>query len=155
MRTGLIACFSLGLVAAGLSLSACATPIAPPAVVAPSPAMAALDAAARDYVALTLEIGEREPGYVDAYYGPADWAEAAKANPRTVVQLSAAAAALSARLNATPTDGLDRQGVQRRAYLLAHVSAASARLRMLAGEKMGFADEAEALFGVRPELKPL
>ena len=29
-----------------------------------------LDAVARDYVALTLEIGEREPGYVDAYYGP-------------------------------------------------------------------------------------
>lgn len=155
MRARLIACLSLGLAVTGLSLSACATPVAPPAAVAPSPVMAALDAAARDYVALTLEIGEREPGYVDAYYGPADWAEAAKANPRTVAQLSAAAAALSARLNAVPTEGLDRQGVQRHAYLLAHVSAASARLRMLAGEKMGFADEAEALFGVRPELKPL
>lgn len=155
MRTRLLACLSLGLAVAGLSLSACATPAQPPVVAAPSPAMAALDAAARDYVALTLEIGEREPGYVDAYYGPADWAQAAKANPRTVAQLSAAAADLSARLSAVPTDGLDREGVQRRAYLLAHVSAASARLRMLAGEKMGFADEAEALFGVRPELKPL
>ncbi|MCR2346216.1 hypothetical protein NSP34_25530, partial [Salmonella enterica] len=27
--------------------------------------------------------------------------------------------------------------------------------RMLQGEKLGFADEAEALFGVRPELRPL
>lgn len=156
MRTRMLACLSLaGLAVAGLSLSACATPASPPAAVAPSPAMAALDAAARDYVALTLEIGEREPGYVDAYYGPAEWADAAKASPRTVAQLSAAAAALGARLTAVPTDGLDREGVQRRAYLLAHVSAASARLRMLAGETMGFADEAEALFGVRPELKPL
>lgn len=160
MRTRLLArnslaCLSLGLAVAGLSLSACATPARSPAAVSPSPVMAALDAAARDYVALTLEIGEREPGYVDAYYGPADWAEAAKANPRTVAQLSVAAADLSARLNAVSTQGLDREGLQRRAYLLAHVSAASARLRMLAGEKMGFADEAEALFGVRPELKPL
>lgn len=160
MRARLFACLSLvGLAVGGLSLSACApavpSPVAVAASAAPSPVMAALDAAARDYVALTLEIGEREPGYVDAYYGPTEWAAAAKANPRTVAQLSAAAADLAARLEALPTEGLDRQGVQRRAYLLAHVSAASARLRMLAGEKMGFADEAEALFGVRPELKPL
>ena len=46
MRTRLWACLSLGLAVAGLSLSACATPIQPPAVAAPSPAMAALDAAA-------------------------------------------------------------------------------------------------------------
>jgi len=45
--------------------------------------------------------------------------------------------------------------VQRRKYLLAHVSAASARLRMLSGETMSFADEAEALFGIRPGLLPL
>ena len=53
-------------------LTACAS--------APKPAGDSLDAVARDYVALTLEIGEREPGYVDAYYGPAEWAEAAKAH---------------------------------------------------------------------------
>jgi hypothetical protein len=35
-------------------------------------------------VRLTLEAGEREPGYVDAYYGPAEWATAAKAKPREV-----------------------------------------------------------------------
>jgi len=109
----------------------------------------------RDYVALTLEIGEREPGYVDAYYGPAQWAETAKAQPRALPQLAESAAALSRRLETLPTAGLDAQSRQRRAYLSAHVSAASARLRMLQGEKMGFADEAEAQFGVRPELRPL
>ena len=128
-------------------LTACAT--------APQPAADSLDAVARDYVALTLEIGEREPGYVDAYYGPAEWAEAAKANPRALPQLAEGAAALTRRLEALPERGLDDQRRQRRAYLSAHVSAASARLRMLAGEKMSFADEAEALFGVRPELRPL
>ncbi|MET4683824.1 hypothetical protein [Brevundimonas faecalis] len=114
-----------------------------------------LDAVARDYVALTLEIGEREPGYVDAYYGPAEWAEAAKANPRALPQLAEGAAALTRRLETLPEAGLDADSRQRRAYLLAHVSAASARLGMLQGQKPNFADEAEALFGVRPELRPL
>lgn len=114
-----------------------------------------LDAIARDYVALILEIGEHEPGYVDAYYGPPEWAEAAKAETRTPVQLIAAAEALTARLEAEPTRGRDAAVVQRRAYLLAHVAAAHARLKMLSGERFSFADEAEALFGVRPELRPL
>ncbi len=116
---------------------------------------AALDGVAKDYVALILEIGEREPGYVDAYYGPPEWAEAAKANPRTIPQLIQGAADLTERLNAIPTGDAAPVVAQRKAYLLAHISAASARLRMLSGEKMGFADEAEALFGIRPELRPL
>jgi hypothetical protein len=134
-----------------LLLGACATAPAPAA----DPSGDSLDAIARDYVALILEIGEREPGYVDAYYGPAEWQAAATANPRTVPQLIQGAAGLTERLNAVPTGGAGAATVQRRAYLLAHVSAAAARLRMLSGEKMGFADEAEALFGIRPELRPL
>lgn len=140
--------FLIGLCAL---VGACATSPAAPA----GPGGDTLDAIARDYVAFTLEIGEREPGYVDAYYGPAEWAEAAKANPRTVPQLIQGAATLTERLEAISTAGADPAVVQRKKYLLAHVSAAAARLRMLSGERMGFADEAEALFGVRPELPPL
>ena len=139
------------LLALLMLVGACATAPAPAA----DPSGDSLDAIARDYVALILEIGEREPGYVDAYYGPAEWQEAAKADPRTVPQLIQGAAGLTERLNAVSTRGADPAVAQRRAYLLAHVSAASARLRMLSGEKMSFADEAEALFGIRPELAPL
>jgi hypothetical protein len=136
-------------------VGACAaTPTAAPSA-ASGPGSDTLDAVARDYVALTLEIGEREPGYVDAYYGPAEWQAAAHANPRTVPQLIQGAAGLTERLQAISTRGAEPAIVQRKKYLLAHVSAAAARLRMLSGEKMGFADEAYALFGVRPELKPL
>jgi hypothetical protein len=142
--------FLLGLL---MLLGACAT--APTPTPAPDPSGDSLDAIARDYVALILEIGEREPGYVDAYYGPAAWQEAAKANPRTVPQLIQGAASLTERLNAVSARRPDREVLQRRKYLLAHVSAAAARLRMLSGEKMSFADEAEALFGIRPELLPL
>ncbi len=129
-------------------LGACAT--------APVPAPAdSLDRIAADYVALILEIGEREPGYVDAYYGPPEWQEAAQAHPRELPALADGAAALTARLNAVSVSGADAATVQRRKYLLAHVAAASARLRMLSGETMSFADEAEALFGIRPDLLPL
>lgn len=132
-------------------LAACAGAVAPPAA-APGDS---LDRVAADYVRLILEIGEREPGYVDAYYGPPEWAEAARADPRTVPELDAAADALIARARALPEDGMDAESRQRKAYLVAHLSAAEARLRMMADEKMGFADEAFALFGVRPELRPL
>jgi hypothetical protein len=114
-----------------------------------------LDEIAKDYVQMTLEIGEREPGYVDAYYGPAEWADAAKAAPRSLQALTAEAATLTARTQAIAPESLDPLEQRRRTFLLAQLKAASTRLRMLAGEKLTFREEAEGLFGVSPELKPL
>src|SRR3546814_11235572 len=59
-----------------------------------------LDEIAADYVQMTLEIGEREPGYVDAYYGPPEWRDAAKAAPRSVEALTREATATAARVKA-------------------------------------------------------
>src|SRR5690606_26350990 len=140
---------ALTALVAALALTACS------GGVSREEAQAELDAAAWTYLDLVLEIGEREPGYVDAYYGPPERAQKAADAPRTVEELIAAAAALSARLEAVPEARLDEAWRQRRAYLLAHVGAASARLRMIGGQILPFADEAEALFGVRPQLQPL
>ncbi len=114
-----------------------------------------LDEIAADYVQMTLEIGEREPGYVDAYYGPREWQDAAKAAPRSLADLAREADALTARINALEAGGSEPIEARRRSFLLAQLKAARTRLRMLRGEKLSFADEAEGLFGVRPELKPL
>lgn len=114
-----------------------------------------LDEIATDYVQMQLEIGEREPGYIDAYYGPAEWQEAAKSAPRSLEQLAREAADLTQRANAVDADALDPMEQRRRAFLLAQLKAAETRLRMLRGEKLSFADEAEGLFGIRPELEPL
>jgi hypothetical protein len=114
-----------------------------------------LDEIAKDYVQMQLEIGEREPGYIDAYYGPPDWQAAAKAAPRSLADLAKAADELSRRTASIETASTDRMEQRRRAFLLAQLKAAQTRLRMLQGEKLSFADEAEGLFGVRPELKPL
>ena len=116
---------------------------------------AKLDALGRDYVRLTLEAGEREPGYVDAYYGPADWAAQAKAHPRDVGALRTDAHALTLAVGAVDARRLSPLEQRRRAMLLGQLTAAETRLAMKAGKRFGFDDEARGLFGVTPKLKPL
>jgi len=123
------------------------------ALPAQAPPRDSLDALARDYVALTLEIGERDEGYVDAYYGPAEWREAARANPRTLAQLAQAAETLTRRLAAIPARrGLD---ARRKAFLGAQLNAAGHRLRLVQGARLTFGEEALGIYGVTVDLKPL
>ena len=136
--------FILGL--AALFLAAC---------VSDQVADDSIDEIAVDYVQMQLEIGEREPGYVDAYYGPQEWQDAAKAAPRSVADLAKEADALSARAAAIDASELDPMQRRRREFLLAQLRAAETRLRMIQGEKLSFAEEAQGLFGVRFDLKPL
>jgi hypothetical protein len=120
---------------------------------AAAPAAAApLDDMARDYVGLVLEYGEHEPGYIDAYYGPSEWAEAARAHKRNVGQLTVDTAALRRRVKTVKAIGADEA---RRRYLAAQLRALAGRLAMRQGAKLDFASEAEELFGVRPRLRPL
>jgi hypothetical protein len=118
------------------------------------PVRDSLDAVARDYVQLVLELGERDEGYVDAYYGPAAWRTAAHANPRTLPQLAEAARQLNARLLALrpPLAGL---AARRQLFLSAQITAAITRLRMLQGERLSFREEALGLYGVDPRPRPL
>ncbi len=118
------------------------------------------DIAAR-YVQLSLEIGEHEDGYIDAYYGPPAWQEAAKAARRPLPELARDVEFLLAAL-AEDEAGADAAGDtsgslthERIAFLRGQLIAARTRLRMMQGEKLNFEDEAEGLFGVRPVLKPL
>jgi hypothetical protein len=123
---------------------------------APAAAPDKLDAAARDYVRLQLAIGEKEDGYIDAYYGPASLRAEGKA-----IAASADLPALRRRAEALRSR-IERLGARstgdraRRAHFLtAQLTAAVTRLRMLQGEKLSFDEEASGLFGVRPQLKPL
>lgn len=111
-----------------------------------------LDGLARDYVRLTLEIDAHESGYVDAYYGPEDWREEARKNPRERGALKAEADRILAALGAHV--GTGEQG-QRAKVLSANVASARFRLDMIDGVRAKFADESERLFALRPQLKPL
>lgn len=123
--------------------------------VSAGPAGESLDMIARDYVKLQLAIGEKEEGYVDAYYGPPEWQAEARTRAATLPDLVARAGVLAVRLRSVADSRLDPMERRRRDFLLAQLKAASTRLAMMQGAKLAFADEAEGLFGVRPELKPL
>src|SRR5690606_42149599 len=53
---------------------------------------------------LTLAMGEKEPGYVDAYYGPETWVKLAKAQERSLTQLDEEVVRLKDRIHALPKD---------------------------------------------------
>lgn len=136
------------------SLAACATDPTPMPTPA-APPRTALDGAAEDYVRLSLEIGEHEPGYIDAYYGPAQWAEQAKAAKRSLPDLRAEAERLLGRLDLVDPGLLSPLEMRRQRLLVAQLVAARTRMAMIAGEKPSFDDEAEGLYALRPVLKPL
>lgn len=133
----------------GLATALAACQPAPPATPSDS-----LDSIARDFVRLSLIIGEKEEGYIDAYYGPPEIQAAAKAEaPKlSLPELMKRTDALAARIAAQRPEGLD---ARRAEFLTAQLTAATTRLRMMAGERLSFADEAKGLFGISPELQPL
>jgi hypothetical protein len=138
----------LALVLAAAALVACqpdAEPTAP----------GGLDPIAREFVLLSLTIGEKEEGYIDAYYGPGELQAKAKADAakQDLDALARRTDDLQTKLAAiTPDDPLE---ARRARFLSAQLTAAATRLRMLKGEKLSFDDEAKGLFGVAPELQPL
>jgi hypothetical protein len=130
-------------------------PVASACATAPEP-RDTFDAAARDYVVVQLAIGEKEAGYIDAYYGPAELQAEGTAMGRaeSLEQLVVRVDALDSRierLSASRPAEIARRG----RFLQAQLTAARTRLRMLQGEKLSFAEEASGLFGVTPALKPL
>jgi hypothetical protein len=140
-----------GLLALVLACAACVHKPAPQAVSPADP----LDDIARQYVMLSLEIGTHEDGYIDAYYGPAEWKQAAETAPRALPELAQAVDALDARLSGIDATGRETLVQRRAAFLRAQLNAARTRLRMLRGEKLSFRQESLGLFGATPEIRPL
>lgn len=112
-----------------------------------------LDEIAEAYVKTTLEIDTHEEGYIDAYYGPEEWREAAKANPRDTEALKTEVLRLRAALEATDPD--DAMLVARRDWLDAQLRAAHARLEMIEGKTFPFDEEARLLYGAAPRHREL
>lgn len=126
------------------------------AVPAAAQAPDSLDAIARDYVGLMLEIGARDEGFVDAYYGPPEWRAEATAHPRDLADLAIAVNDLRGRVEAIPAGRGSLEG-RRKEFLYAQLLAASYRLHLVRGESLTFEQEAFGLYGVALEdrLRPL
>jgi hypothetical protein len=98
------------------------------------------------FVRLALEIDKHRPGYVDAYFGPEDWkAQAQQHGQQSLSTLSEQVRQLEKDIFLA--DALDPQ---RRDHLARHLTAMRMSLCLLSGEKVSLAEEAEALYDIRP-----
>jgi hypothetical protein len=100
---------------------------------------------AERYAHLVLALGQHDPDYVDAFYGPAVWKTQAEKEKKSLDAIGAEAAELIAALAKTPIAGDDLLQL-RREYLQKQISALAARVGMVKGEKLKFDDESRALY---------
>ncbi|MDP1676335.1 MAG: hypothetical protein Q8L88_05660 [Bacteroidota bacterium] len=105
---------------------------------------------AQQYVRLILDIGQHDPDFVDAYYGPKEWQEAAKKMKYELTALKDRADAISNRLKRVRVPRKDQSSALRKTYLQKQLSAAYTKLEMLSGTKYSFDIEAKKLYDVQP-----
>ena len=103
-----------------------------------------------EYLELGLALGRHVDGLVDAYYGPPELAARVTAEPlQPPGRLAERARRLLTELEA------DRDlDPRRRRYLAAQVKGLRTTAAKLAGEVVGYVDEVEACYGVRPAMVP-
>jgi hypothetical protein len=115
------------------------------------------------YIELGLGLGRHVDGLVDAYYGPPGPAQrAAAAAPPPPDKLVAEASDLIASLDGgSPLDDAPNVSADsdlivaaRRRWLRAQVVGLLTTARRLAGEKVGYVEEVESCYGVRPTPVP-
>lgn len=109
---------------------------------------------AESYVKLALALGEQDPDYVDAYFGPAEWREAAKAEQKDLSAIKDSAAALVSALEKLPANPDNAPSQLRHRFLARQLESLIARVEMLSGRKMQFDEEAAALYDARPPVFP-
>ena len=119
------------------------------AIVLISPALnaqnASMDKLAEQYVRLVLALGEYDPDYVDAYYGPSAWRREVEQAKMSRPLLDTQAAVLARQLSTFGARG-DEMARLRHQYATRQLEALRARLRMLSGQKLSFDEESKALY---------
>ncbi|WP_428409664.1 hypothetical protein [Hyphococcus sp.] len=110
--------------------------------VAAQEAAASLNSLGEDFVKLALAVGEHDPAFVDAYHGPEEWAEAAKAEQRSLEELEADAQGLliSVRRANSGKDGVRGEMLEKQ------IRAALTRIQMAQGKTFPFDEETRLLY---------
>lgn len=101
------------------------------------------------YLELGLRLGRHVDGLVDAYFGPGDVAARVEAEPLAApAKLADDARRLLADVDSSDLDA------NRRHFLAAQVRGLRTTAQKLAGEPIGYCDEVESSYGVRPQRVP-
>jgi len=101
------------------------------------------------YLELGLQLGRHIDGFVDAYFGPPEIKRRVDAAP----VVPPAQLAHSARFLLRDIEASDLES-NRRHFLLAQVRGLQTTALKLAGEPLGYSDEVERSYGVRPRRTP-
>jgi hypothetical protein len=108
---------------------------------------------AEEYVRLVLAVGEHDPDYVDAYYGPPRWREEVKAEKPALADIRKRAQELHEALGSYAPTGGDEMVRLRHQYLVRQLESLLARVDMLSGTRLSFDQESKALYdAVAPRL---
>ncbi len=110
---------------------------------------------AESYVKLVLAVGEHDDGYVDAFYGPAEWRETVKAQKKSLPAIHSEAVTLIAEVERTPQyeDGTAEQ--LRRTYLTRQLQALTSWVEHLEGKRLPFDQESRAMYDAVAPTHPL
>ncbi len=107
--------------------------------------------AAEDYVKLVLKIGQYDPDFVDAYFGPEEWKpkeEIDEADSKAVENLNNEVDRLLNELEQLAQYKADELLTLRYRYLYKQLLAAKTRIMMLKGIQLPFDQETNALYDV-------
>ena len=118
-----------------------------------SQAVDPMDDVAQSYVRLVLALGQHDPDYVDAYYGPAEWRETAEKSTLPLDSIRTRQGALRTRLAAIRPPASDSLAALRHEYLDKQLRALGGRLDYLDGTRLPFDEESAVLYdAVAPAL---
>jgi hypothetical protein len=140
-----------GLLVAGTGCAAhpLRSPAAPVAAPSTEGSVTMMNQTAESYIKLALAVGQHDPFYVDAYYGPPELQKQAEAAKRPLPEIRAEAESLLAALRSHPpaAASADTPLLQlRHEYLTRQLQSLVARIDLLGGKKMTFDEESKALY---------
>lgn len=96
---------------------------------------------------LALALGEHDSDYVDAYYGPAEWRQAAREQAASLDDIAAAADRLIADLEAIDPANAETLLQLRHNFLLTHVRSLATVSRLRNGLRLSFDEESLQIYG--------
>ncbi len=111
----------------------------------PKTASDGMNTIAEAYVKLVLAMGQHDADYVDAYYGPAQWKDAAMKEKKSLDAIGAEAKQLVDALQKIPAPAEEMERL-RREYLTKQLLALETYLRIVKGERLKFDEESRLLY---------
>ena len=107
-----------------------------------------MEAIARAYVDLVLQLGLHDPNYVDAYYGPKEWREQAESLHPDLKQIAERASLFRDEAQSLLPEMEEEMLKLRTEFLVKQLGAGTARAQMLSGQEFSFDEESRALYDV-------